>query len=109
MTQGRKPDVTLTAKPKGGSNDDRVQLIAGWNGQYGVNCKLGRDVAKIVLTDGTEITGDGHYLDLKVWTEIGGGREPRREEPPEYNEPPGVRDGGGFDDLPFMPVDERLS
>jgi hypothetical protein len=75
MTQGRKPDVTLTAKPKGGSNDDRVQLIAGWNGQYGVNCKLGRDVAKIVLTDGTEITGDGHYLDLKVWTEIGGGRE----------------------------------
>jgi hypothetical protein len=97
MTQGRKPDVTITFKPKDGGKDDRKQIMAGWEGQYGINMKLGRDVVAIKLSDGTVINAESGYYDMRDWRQSehhGGGGQARRDPEPHGD------DGWAADD-PF--------
>ena len=70
MNQGRKPDITITAKPKQGGSDDRKKLVAIWENENGMlSGKLGFDVKEIVLNDGTVIDGNanGWFINAKDW------------------------------------------
>ena len=59
---GKRPDMKLRAKDR--NTGDKHYILAGWRGDRGIGCKLDREVAKIVLHNGTEITDESHFLDL---------------------------------------------
>lgn len=69
----KKPDVSVSIKPVGGSKEDRVYILAGWENDRGLYLLLDRRVKSVVFTmeDGKTITvsrdGDGkatHFFDL---------------------------------------------
>ena len=78
MAKGDKPQVSVTARaksaPKG--SKDRTAIMSAWPGKFpgSYTALLSRDVAEIVMKDGTRITADTHWLDIKDWSADGGGR-----------------------------------
>lgn len=110
MSNGEKPRYTLQAKvrlPKGAPKPARgeteyIKLASGWDGQYGVNVQLSKGggqyvgVAKIVLTDGREITPDSHWIEWKDWS--GGRRSRSSDEPQSAGD---SYEGGDDDQIPF--------
>lgn len=98
MAKGDKPQVSVTARaksaPKG--SKDRTAIMSAWPGKFpgSYTALLSRDVAEIVMKDGTRITADTHWLDIKDWASSGGSG-PRRSADTPTGEP------GPGDDIPF--------
>jgi hypothetical protein len=61
---GRKPDVKIAIKPKQPKEAKRVYIAAGWREDGKLRLKFDRDIAAIVLTDGTRLECADLYIDL---------------------------------------------
>jgi hypothetical protein len=61
---GRKPDVKIAIKPKQPKEAKRTYIAAGWREDGKLRLKFDRDIAAIVLTDGTQLQCADLYVDL---------------------------------------------
>lgn len=76
-----KPNYRLVAKSK--SSGKFQDIAAFWIGEKGINGQLDKNVAKIVLTNGTVITPDGCWFNLQENKESGGSSSQQsRQSPP---------------------------
>ncbi len=120
-----KPVISLEAALIG-NTDQKVRIGAAWPGKHPGQYRFSfdRDVAGLVMKDGTKITihydketqkGGSHFGNLTHWDEY---RAAQHQAPPR-NAEPSVPDfdtgsfgedtgGGDIDDLPFNKEDERL-
>jgi hypothetical protein len=61
---GRKPDVKIAIKPKQPKEAKRTYIAAGWREDGKLRLKFDRDIAAIILTDGTRLECADLYVDL---------------------------------------------
>lgn len=104
MGSGNKPVAKIAAKRKDAERGEKaIGILALWPGQYGYRASLDQTVAKIVLTDGTEILpgrDSKHWLNVYVNEPIAKDRT-REERQQEKRDEALVDRFGGDDDIPF--------
>ena len=67
----KQPIARIIAKPKNNKDADPVRLFAVWEGPYSPNLSFEAKyedritIAKIVLSDGSEITRDSHWISYR--------------------------------------------
>jgi hypothetical protein len=69
MAAGRKPDLSIQAYARNtpsGQKRNYLDIGAAWENQYGLSMMLARGVM-IRLPDGTIITGDSHFINIRDW------------------------------------------
>ena len=116
MSNGNKPVTKIGAKHKDAPRGTRsTPILAIWKGQYGYNVSLDKDVAEIVLKDGTVIRGSGregtHWLDMHAFetlakSETRGSREVAAKDEALADKYGDDYGSGGDDSIPFAPRDE---
>lgn len=72
MTGGRKPSARISARLKNAPKGTKgTPVMAVWRGRFGWDVSLDKDVERIVMKDGTVISGQGrdgtHWLDLHAF------------------------------------------
>ena len=63
-TMTKKPKYRIYAKSKASNNYQN--LLAFWENENGISGVLDKEVAKIILKNGSVITGDAVYLNMKI-------------------------------------------
>lgn len=102
MAKGDKPNIRISARPKNAAKGARVSvdLLAGWNGERGINFVLDKEVREIVMNDGTVISGAGYWINGRVSGSVNGERpSTRADEPSGDSKPEGEKKPEDF--LPF--------
>ena len=99
-----KPLIKIFSKRKGDPGAKPIGIAALWppdRGPY-YGATLDREVARIVLRDGTEITAETHFLNVYVDGPVTPLSEPRAPSRVASARVPDFSDGGvAEDDIPF--------
>ena len=100
MAKGDKPSIRISARPKNAAKGARVSvdLLAGWNGEHGINFVLDKGVREIVMKDGTVISGDGYWINGRVNGSVNGERPSTRGTEEGTGTAPPMKDPN---DIPF--------
>jgi hypothetical protein len=72
MAKGDKPSIRISARPKNAPKGARVgiDLLAGWNGDHGINFVLDKGVREIVMNDGTVISGRDYWINGRTFGSV---------------------------------------
>ncbi len=102
----RKPRYSITARRKSDGKDSKafIRIAAAWEGKFADRHQFSfeKDVAEIVMRDGTVLKPEDLWLDMKDWSQ--GGGTTRSANTPTGEPSGGGQWGGGIDDggdIPF--------
>lgn len=100
MAKGDKPNIRISARPKNAAKGARVSvdLLAGWNGEHGINFVLDKGVREIVMVDGTVITSGDYWINGRTFGSVNGERPSTRGTEEGTGTPAGTVDPN---DIPF--------